>query len=371
MIPAGSGLAVVLGMGPSGLFVSRQIARTGRAVAAIAREDDLGRHSKSIASGGCAVATSSKEVAEALAAFKDRFGHLNVVPSSDQYLTLLLRERNERLEAFGMETKEISNFRLINDKKELVKILHESMNIPTSCGLRNFGDEMLRYPCMLKWREKAIGRSSKAVPKAVIVRNRTEAEAMLEKVLAEGFSVDDFMLQELVHGDNSQQYSFGGYYEDGILLAGIAVNQIGQYPQGISACVVESDDEHAIEAKERSRLFAAKLKFSGFLEMEYKADERSGELFLLDANPRPWGWVSILGTKYPDFSSVFSGIAPEPIGERVCWKNPLRAPLCWRNPLNVKKSARACKVTYDILDAKDMGPLFALPLVAARKVARK
>lgn len=368
MIPRNDGVAVVLGMGPSGLFVSRQLARTGRSVGAIARPDDLGRHSRSLASGGCVVATSREEVMDALFAYRKRFGSVYAVPSSDQYLTLLLHEQGETLAAFGMEAKEVRNFSLINDKKALVETLGDNAKMPASCSLESFENEGIRYPCMVKWREKIIGRSSKAVPKAVEVRDPAEAEAVLDKVLAEGFSADDFILQELVFGDNSRQYSFGGYYEDGTLLAGIAVNQVGQYPQGISACVVEANDEHAVEAKAHSRQFAEKIEFSGFLEMEYKADEKTGELFLLDVNPRPWGWVSILGVKYPDFNRVFSGTASKPIKERVCWKNPLRAPLCRRNPLNAKISGFACKTAYDIVDPKDMGPLLAFPIVAARKV---
>lgn len=119
--------------------------------------------------------------------------------------------------------------------------------------------------------------------------------------------------------------------------------------------------------------FVKELCYSGFLEMEYKVDANSGEIYLLDVNPRPWGWVSILGAVYPDFFCVLEGKKPENKAQPALWKSPMRLLMSKKNTQNVeaKEDSRSYSITYDIKDSCDPKPSVMIYLMAVKKIMRR
>lgn len=371
MTDPSSDFPVVLGMGPAGLFLARQLHKLGCPVGAIARPGDVGILSNTVSPEALKIATGLEEVCVALDAIAasnpERRLHLHI--ASDQYLTLLLQLDDFRLHSFGLTQDEINSFRHVNDKNALDGTLSALSLAPETYNASEVPSDA--YPCVIKWNVKRVGLNSQALPKINLVDSGEELTSLLSELKREGFSSTDVVVQRYIPGSNALQYSFGGYYSSGELLAGICVNQVRQYPQGISSRVVEAGGVESARVEEAARAVAHELSFSGFLEVECKVDRESGRPFVLDVNPRPWGWVSILGRKYPSFHRVLIGERPEPIERPVSWRTLPRDLLANANANNVHAPYRSYLRCIDIFDWMDMRPFLGLGVVALRKMVQR
>lgn len=358
---------VVVGMGPSGLFLARQLKRLGCPVGAIARPNDVGVSSNAITRGLLKIAVSIEDVIDALERIKELVSDrdLKLCMASDQYLTLILGMPDERLRSFGLTQEEIDSFRLVNNKAELDMALFSQSLIPETYAYDDVPSKA--YPCIVKWAEKHVAINSAALSKIRIVDDRAELQELISGLEAEGFSGKDVVVQRYIAGNNALQYSYGGYYLNGKVLAGICVNQVRQYPQGISSCVVEATGQIADSVKLTAEKIASDLSFTGFLEVECKLDSTSGKPYVLDVNPRPWGWISILGKKYPKFYEVLIGNKPDPISDQVVWKTLPRDYLAFRNRQNVQLPTNQCVKCIDLFDRDDIRPMLSLGITALRK----
>lgn len=359
---------VVVGMGPAGLFLARQLHKLGCPVGAIARPGDVGARTNTIFREALKIATDLDEVCAAIgdiaATLPER--RIRLYVASDQYLTLLLQLDDSRLRSFGLAQGEIDSFRHINDKTAMDDTLSALSLAPEAYVADKVPPDA--YPCVIKWNEKRVGLNSRVLPKIGVVHNREDLASLLSKLSCEGFSSKDVIAQRYIPGNNAFQYSFGGYYSSGNLLAGICVNQVHQYPQGISSCVVEADGDKAARVEEAARSVASELSFSGFLEVECKMNQEGGSPFVLDVNPRPWGWISILGRKFPGFHCVLLGERPKPIEKRVLWRTLPRDFLANANAMNVRPPRQGYVRCLDVFDQADLRPFLGLGLTAIRKM---
>lgn len=110
------------------------------------------------------------------------------------------------------------------------------------------------------------------------------------------------MVQELIPGNGESQYSFAALCRDGLPLASVVARRVRQYPAefGRFSTFVESVDEPDVAAVAERLL--TKADYTGIVEIEFKRDARDGQLKVLDANPRVWGWHTLSQREGPDFS---------------------------------------------------------------------
>lgn len=360
-------LHIVMGLGPSGLFLVRQLAKLNLRIAGIGRADDIGIYSKYL--------KNAVYIAQTVEELNDTFAKLCETEKpvlhvcSDQYLTLLSSNAFHFWDRVELSGCDFEFLQLINDKSRLNQKL-TNFKLPQTCSYAQLCDGKIGYPVILKWNVKQINQSKKAIDKIKILPNQEAFQDFDRTVRDSGFDAGQIFVQTYIRGDNARQFSVGGYFKNGEPLATIAVNQTRQYPQGISAYVVEYTGRFYPDIMQLTLQFAKENKYSGFLEMEYKADSETDAVYLLDINPRPWGWVSIMGAKYPDFYKVFLGEKPKPTEKTVAWKNSFRTLLSIRNPQNVKTSVRADIVVKDLYEKGDNGPQKAFFAVGLKKIKR-
>ncbi len=148
----------------------------------------------------------------------------------------------------------------------------------------------LRYPCLCKpvyasqWRKagvwEAVGRQ-----KAVRVDSFETLSAFYR-----GFSQLDPLVtvQEWVEGGESNLLIFGSHCSSAHeVSAFFTARKRLQYPPLIgTGIVVEAIPLPEIE--EPSRRLLSALRFQGISEIEYKRDARTGQLYLIEVNPRHW-----------------------------------------------------------------------------------
>jgi len=131
---------------------------------------------------------------------------------------------------------------------------------------------------------------------------------------------DDVMIQELIPGDGTYQLSYATLAAAGEPIATVVARRTRQYPMdfGRASTFVESIDDEQV-ASHGARL-VAEMGYTGLIEIEFKRDAASGELNLLDINPRVWGWHTLGRAAGVDFPWLAWRFAQ---GERIA---PVRAP---------------------------------------------
>ena len=368
---------VVLGLGAAGLFLVRQLQNITDNVYAIGRSDDIGMFSKYIRKDRRYYTENDNEI-------KNIFKKINEINkekphlyiASDQYLTLLLNSSINWTEYVILEGSDFETLEIINDKENVLEYcIKNGIRVPESfpLAMAEKRGNSLHYPLIIKWNEKQLNVKKNPIGKIRICQSEKDFQNICHELHLKNISEAMFHVQTFIEGDNSYQFSAGGFYKKGELLAGVVVNQPIQYPQGISACVFTIQDEKANVIQNIVSKFAHHLSYSGFLEMEFKIDENTGEYVLLDINPRPWGWVSVLGKAYNDFYKVFEGEKAISHGRTVVWKSNIRILMSGKNKNNTKVAMPKNDFikAFDLHDPMDKRPGFMIYFLSILKFFKR
>jgi D-aspartate ligase len=192
------------------------------------------------------------------------------------------------------------------------------------------------------------------------------------------------VLQELIPGGGSTQFSYAAVWHRGSPVASLVARRTRQYPIdfGYTSTFVETVEQKDVE--EAACRFLRSLDYSGLVEVEFKHDHRDGRYKILDVNARAWTWNALGSIAGVDFAHVLWRLAMgetiEPIRGRanVAWMHGSRDILAaglemlvgrlspasylrsWRKPL-----------VFAALAKDDLLPgVVDLPLAAARVLGR-
>ena len=319
-------------------------------------------------------ATNEKELRDVFKIIKNtEIDKPTLYVCSDQYLSILLENSDQWSEYFILAGSGFDTLKLINDKNTINKFCKEhNLDIPVTLSLAEFRDNR-HFPAIIKWVEKRIETAVNSIGKISVCLNDEEFNEIDAIIRKGGIRDDELFVQTYIEGKNNCQFSIGGFYQNGKYLAYIVVNQIKQFPQGISAEVIACSSAVSDKLQIIAGDFVKELNYSGFLEMEFKLDESTGKIYLLDVNPRPWGWISILGAVYSDFYRVLLGEKPLSDPQNAVWKSPARILLGRKNKQNVdtKLDVHGFKTAYDIKDYKDFYPSIMIFFMALKKIMRR
>jgi len=138
------------------------------------------------------------------------------------------------------------------------------------------------------------------------------------------------VLQELIPGDGTSQFSYAGVWDRGAPVASLVARRTRQYPIdfGYTSTYVETVEQSEVE--EMACRFLRSLDYSGLVEVEFKYDRRDGRYKLLDVNARAWTWCGLGEIAGVDFAHVLwriaRGEAIEPLRGRagVAWMHGVR-----------------------------------------------
>jgi predicted ATP-grasp superfamily ATP-dependent carboligase len=112
----------------------------------------------------------------------------------------------------------------------------------------------------------------------------------------------EVMVQELIPGGGSQQFSYCAFFRNGEAVGKMVVRRTRQHPLqfGRASTYVETVDVPILE--ELSARFLRAMDYYGLIELEYKLDPRDSQYKLLDVNARTWGYHSLGARAGVDFS---------------------------------------------------------------------
>lgn len=241
----------------------------------------------------------------------------------------------------------------------------------------------IRFPVVLKpsvWE----GRNAFAAAKAWRAENQHALAALYDKAAAVA-GPDRILVQEMIPGDGSTQFSYAAVWDRGAPIGSLVARRRRQYPIdfGFTSTFVETIEMKEIE--EAACRFLSSLDYSGLVEIEFKYDARDRSYKILDVNARAWTWISLGAAAGVDFAGLQWRLA---LGETIAPVSA-RVGVSWRylsrdlaasalemlsgtlSPLTYLRSLHTSSASAVFARDDPYPAVMDLPLVAARVVKRR
>jgi predicted ATP-grasp superfamily ATP-dependent carboligase len=169
-----------------------------------------------------------------------------------------------------------------------------------------------RFPLVLKPAVKE-SRNIFTLAKAWRVDDRAALLSRYDEAAA-AVGHDHIVIQELIPGGGSTQFSYAGVWDRGSAVASMVARRTRQYPTdfGRTSTFVEMIQNEEVEAA--ASKFLASLDYTGIAEIEFKFDARDRRYKILDVNARSWTWNALGALAGVDFPYILWRMA---MGEKV------------------------------------------------------
>ena len=300
--------AVVIGGDYQGLGIVRSLGRQGIPVCVIDDELSIARYSR-YATKFVKVADLRHErvVVDSLLELGKRLNLHGWVlyPTREELVAALSRNRVELSAMFRVPTPEWSSVQWAWDKRNTYRLAAE-IGIPTPVthypqSVDQLSElDHLAPPFAIK---PAIKEHFFYETKAKAWRANSHSE--LKTLFQEASQLagqGEIMVQELVPGGGTQQFSYCAFFRQGQAVGAMVARRRRQHPLefGRASTYVETVDVPELE--ELSERFLRKINYYGLVELEYKLDPRDGVYKLLDVNARTWGYHSLGASAGVDFT---------------------------------------------------------------------
>jgi D-aspartate ligase len=300
--------AVVIGGDYQGLGIVRSLGRHGVPVCVIDNEHSIARYSRYCTRFlKLPKLREQRDAVDGLLALERRFGMEGWVlyPTREELVAALSHHRTELSEVFRVPTPPWDSIKWAWDKRNTYRLAQE-LGIPTPVTRYPEGVEQLAElhglapPLALK---PAIKEHFIYATKAKAWRANSHEELRSLYIKASALAgPGEIMVQELIPGGGTQQFSYCAFYRNGESVGKMVARRRRQHPLefGRASTYVETVDIPILE--ELSERFLKAIDYYGLVELEYKLDPRDSQYKLLDVNARTWGYHSLGAHAGVDFS---------------------------------------------------------------------
>ena len=206
--------------------------------------------------------------------------------SRDVHVLAVLRHVDQLKEHYHFLLPDADVSELLLNKARFFAYAQENgFNIPATFRVSTIEDMQtatasIRFPCILKPCYRTSRWHKRGYPKQFVFNDKNDLLRVWSSVR---LIQSDYILQELVGGNESQSYFCMVYYdEESRCIESFTGRKLRHWPcKSGNACVAAPTSCPAVE-KETKRLFGA-LQFKGFGSAEFKHDHRTGEYKILEA----------------------------------------------------------------------------------------
>lgn len=348
---------MILGLTPAGLFLLRELSRSGKNVLAVGLKDNIGLYSKY----GHKICLSKIEEVEDVI---NKYFHPDVTTyiCSDPFINYLL-DKNHKILKEKKCFPDYKSAKIFSDKL-LTGQLADTLGIayPKMYSLSNVtNDNIKKYPLILKWNRR---KTFNEPFKTIIINSKYELERISKNY--KRFH-NNLIVQKYIRDECTVNISYGGYYLHGNEKMHIIVLQKRQYPKGITCFAEEYKGKYYQKIWEISKKIISNIEFNGFAEVEFRVDIIKNKIYLIEVNPRTWGWIKVLKKKYKklDLDFIQNNII---LNENsVCSTNIVRDTRAIINMLKTNPDIRILrsviddyrkKPIMDIFETNDLKPFF-------------
>ncbi|MFZ0771026.1 MAG: hypothetical protein WCA49_03710 [Candidatus Sulfotelmatobacter sp.] len=300
--------AVVLGGDYQGLGIVRSLGVKGVPICVIDDELSISRYSRYCGKFVKVPHLRDGRVAvDRLLELAPRLGLQGWVlyPTREELVAAISHHRDELSELFRVPTPAWDCVKWAWDKRNTYQLARQlEIPIPTTHYPENIDQLAELDSCDAPFALKPAIKehffyATKA--KAWRANNHAELRALYRKA-SNLAGNGEIMIQELIPGGGTQQFSYCAFFRDGEALGKMVVRRRRQHPLefGRASTYVETIDEPVLE--ELSDRFLRAIDYYGLVEVEYKLDPRDSSYKLLDVNARTWGYHSLGLAAGVDFS---------------------------------------------------------------------
>lgn len=308
---------IILGGTHGSLAAARSLGRQGGKVAFFHAHPNSARYSRYVTHD---IAWGGPGADGALAYFlgaADRLGLDGwvILPGSDADVQFVTQHFVALSTRFRLVTQPWQELEQLNNKAQLYRLANR---LGIACpqvyadGLElDQAFEAMRFPVVIK---PSLTEKHNPLTRAKAWRAENAAEyASMSALAARYMRPDGFVVQELIPGDGSTQYSYAGLWDHGREICGLTARRARQFPAEFGTSpYVEAIPAPGVAEQARTLLKA--VGYHGLVEVEFKRDLRDDRLKLLDVNTRIWAWIGLGAAAGLDFPLLAQALA---VGDAV------------------------------------------------------
>lgn len=301
--------ALIVGGDFHGLAIARSLGRQGIPVCIVDNEYSIGRFSRYVTHHRRV--DNLRDEQATIDSLIRIAGELNLkgwvlFPTRDEHVAAFARHKDELEKWFRSPTPGWETIKWAWNKWNTYRLAEKlGMDIPkTWCpqSLEDIDAIDASFPLGVKPAVKEdFFYATKA--KAWRANNREELKSLWKEAVLHS-RANEVLIQEIIPGDGSCQFSSCMFFKDGDAVASMEAQRWRQHPPefGRAATYVESIDRP--DLTELSARFLREINYYGLAEVEYKLDQRDGKYKLLDVNARTWGFHVLGPTAGVDFPAM-------------------------------------------------------------------
>ncbi|KAA1397730.1 ATP-grasp domain-containing protein [Aeromicrobium ginsengisoli] len=307
--PRGAPGALVIGGDYQGLGIARSLGRRGISVAVLDDEVSIAPRSRYVRhSMRVPTLRSPEATADALHEAARRFGLDGWVlfPTREETVAAIAQHRDDLARTFRVPTPSWETVRVAWDKRQTYQVAERlGIEVPRCWFPRSESDLSeiaLDSPVIIKPAIKEHffydtgAKAWRANDRAELVQKFREATAIIP--------AEEVIVQELVPGAGDRQLAYCAFVKDGEPVGSMTVVRRRQHPSdfGRASTFVETVELPELEAP--SLRLLREMNYYGLVELEFKRDERTGAVKLLDVNARTWGYHGLGAAAGVDFPAL-------------------------------------------------------------------
>lgn len=301
--------ALVVGGDYQGLGIARSLGRRGIPVAVLDDEVSIAPSSRYVQrSLRVPTLRSSEATTDALHDAARRFGLDGWVlfPTREETVAAVARNRDELARTFRVPTPPWESVRIAWDKRQTYQVAARlGIEVPRCWFPRSeadlseiaFDSPVIIKPAIKEHFFYATGAKAwRANDRAELLQKFRQATAIIP--------AEEVIVQELVPGGGEGQLAYCAFVKDGEPVGTMTVIRRRQHPSdfGRASTYVETVDLPELEAP--SLRLLREMNYYGLVELEFKRDEHSGAVKLLDVNARTWGYHGLGAAAGVDFPAL-------------------------------------------------------------------
>ncbi len=353
---------LIIGAGPQALFLVREYSRLSYKVTLVGRENEIAMHSRY---GKKITVGNEQELVTKISHLAEHKKGMDCIVASGFYLAFLMDHYPKFFIKFNVIPKDTEALSVFLNKLNTYQLAEKvNCKCPKSIILSDLNDDidysLIQFPQIVKW-NRDIFLYEKPGFKTCIVHSVKELRNLHQTLIKK--EKEALVMQTYLGEDLENNFSYGAYFQSGKLVAGICVNEVRHFRSGVSSVVEEYTGEFAELIASKSVDLIGQTQFTGFLDVEFKI--YNGEAYLLEVNPRPFGFIKIMKLKYPDLIQFIIGeIESNSMNPKsVKWINILRdCVLIAKNPSKILHMLSILfdfsSRTLDVWDISDLKPFF-------------
>ena len=300
--------AVVIGGDYQGLGIVRSLGRHGVPVCVIDDELSISRVSRYTTNFVKVESLRDEDkVVDTLLEIGERLNLSGWVlyPTREELVAACSHHRSRLSQLFRVPTPDWKSVQWAWDKRNTYRLAHDlGIPAPLTYYPENLDQlsqlDGLKPPFAIKPAIKEhFLYATKA--KAWCANDHAELKTLFQKA-ADLVGPGEVMVQELIPGGGTQQFSYCAFFRNGEAVGKMVARRRRQHPLqfGRASTYVETVDVPIIE--ELSERFLRAIDYYGLVELEYKLDPRDSQYKLLDVNARTWGYHTLGARAGVDFS---------------------------------------------------------------------